>query len=247
MSTTDVFDALAAEEDRLDKILRSLDDSQWAVESECPGWTVADVVLHLAQTEEGVLATLEGRSTRIPVDGAATVDDAMDQWVDAQRGAPGRDVHARWNAARKSALDALRVADPQRPVAWAAAPLKPKTLATTRLSEHWIHATDIAYPLGIDLPDTDNLHHVAWLASRTLPFAFARAGRADPPPVRFELESPSGELWVFGPDDAECVVRGPAGRFLRIAARRLDPGDAPEVTATGERGVEVLELVRTYA
>jgi hypothetical protein len=40
-------------------------------------------------------------------------------------------------------------------------PLKPATLATTRLTEHWAHALDITGPLGIELPDTGRLRHVA--------------------------------------------------------------------------------------
>jgi uncharacterized protein (TIGR03084 family) len=247
MTTGDIFDDLEAEQDRLDSILRSLDDSHWAADSKCPGWSIADVILHLAQTEEGVLATIEGREAPIPVTGAATIDEAMAQWVEAQRGASGADVHARWDAARRDAVKAMRMADPNKPVAWAATPLKPKTLATTRLSEHWIHTLDVADPLGIEVEDTDNLHHIAWLAFRTLSFAFTRAGRDAPPSVRLELTSPSGEPWEFGSEDAEVAVRGPAGEFCRIAARRLDPADASQVTATGERGAEVLELVRTYA
>jgi uncharacterized protein (TIGR03084 family) len=247
MATGDIFDDLESEQDRLDAILRSLDDPQWATESKCPGWSVSDVVLHLAQTEEGVLATLEGREAPIPVSDAATIDEAMAQWVEAQRGASAPEVHARWDAARRDAVKALRTADPDTPVGWAATPLKPKTLATTRLSEHWIHTLDVADPLGIEVPDNDNLRHIAWLAFRTLSFAFTRAGRDVPPPVRLELTSPSGELWVFGSEGAEVIVRGPAGDFCRIAARRLDPADAPRVTASGERSAEVLELVRTYA
>ena len=61
------------------------------------------------------------------------------------------------------------------------APLKPATLATTRLAEHWAHALDIVEPLGIPFPDTDRLRHIAWLGHGTLPYAFglpaSRPGR----------------------------------------------------------------------
>ena len=243
----DVFEALEAQTDRLDEILSSLTDEQWAAESLCPGWSISDVVLHLAQTEEGVVSTINGTEIPIPIEGAANIDEAMEQWVRAQRGAPPAEVHARWDEARKTALAALRSADPGKHVVWAAAPLRPKTLATTRLSEHWIHTLDISEPLGIDNPDTDDLEHLAWLAVKTIPYAFMRAGRDDPPTVRAELTSPSGQLWSFGPEDAQCVIEGPAGRFVRISARRITPAEAPEVTARGEKAEDVLELVRNYA
>lgn len=242
----DVFDALEAQTDRLDEILRSLDEEQWAAPSLCPGWSVADVVLHLAQTEEGVVASIEGRDLP-PVPGATTVDEVMEHYVRTERGAAPADLHARWDRARRHALDTLKNADPDKPLRWVTNPLRPRTLATTRLSEHWIHTLDIAEPLGIDTPDTDDLENVAWLAVKTLPYAFARAGRDDAPTVRAELTAPSGATWVIGPQDAECVITGPASQFLRIAARRIAPEDAAEVKAEGKNARDVLDLVRTYA
>lgn len=244
---TDVFDALRAQTDRLDRILTSLGEEQWAEPSLCPGWDISDVVLHLAQTEEGVAATIARREMVIPTEGAATVDEAMERWVRAERGAPPEQLHARWDSARRTALDALRTADPAAAVPWAATPLRPKTLATTRLSEHWIHTMDIAEPLGIDNPDTDDIEHLAWVAVRSVPYAFARAGRSDPPSVRAELEAPSGDPWVLGPDDARCIVRGPATEFVRVAARRLSPADATHLAAEGPKADVVLDLLRTYA
>jgi hypothetical protein len=49
-----IFDDLAAEQDRLEKILAGLDEAQWGTASAAAGWTVADVVLHLAQSDEAV-------------------------------------------------------------------------------------------------------------------------------------------------------------------------------------------------
>ena len=51
-----IFDDLAAEQERLEKILFGLDEAQWMSPSGAEGWTIADVVLHLAQSEEGVAA-----------------------------------------------------------------------------------------------------------------------------------------------------------------------------------------------
>jgi uncharacterized protein (TIGR03084 family) len=167
-----IFDDLAAEHERLEAILAGLTDADWMTDSAAPGWSVADVVLHLAQTEEAVIATIGSSTGRVPPAPArqrpASVDKAMAQWVAAERAAPDV-VFARWRRARRTALDALRRADPHTRVAWAAAPLKPTVLATTRLAEHWAHTLDIVGPLDIDVPDTDRLRHIAWLAHRSLP------------------------------------------------------------------------------
>ena len=57
-SIEDVLNDLVAEYDRLERILSSLDDEQWLAPSGAPGWTVRDVVVHLAQTEEAVAVSL---------------------------------------------------------------------------------------------------------------------------------------------------------------------------------------------
>lgn len=243
----DVLEALAAEGDGLEDLLGSLSEESWARPSACRGWTISDVVLHLAQTEEAVVATLTGGTFDVPAGVAGNnVDEIMAAWVETQRGAPASEVLGRWATARRSALDALGEADPGRPVAWAAAPLKPRTLATTRLSEHWIHAQDIAEPLQADYPDSDRLWHIARLAHRTVPYSYARAGRDDPPSVRLELASPGGQRWTFGDADADVTVRGTASAFCRVAGRRLAPEEAG-LEGEGARVAELLALVRTYA
>ena len=52
--------ASEAEQDRLEEILTGLDGAQWAAPSAAAGWNITDVVLHLAQTEEAVAATVAG-------------------------------------------------------------------------------------------------------------------------------------------------------------------------------------------
>ena len=53
--------ALAAQQDELSSIVSSLDEAGWQHPSRCEGWSVADVVLHLAQTNEMAVASLQGR------------------------------------------------------------------------------------------------------------------------------------------------------------------------------------------
>jgi uncharacterized protein (TIGR03084 family) len=224
---------------------------------------VADVVLHLAQSEEFVLATLGapetgGRSTafgeagRAPDSGSAGIelrpgegiDAAMERLVQAERAEPAV-VLARWEAARLAALSALRAADPDVPVPWAATPLRPRTLATTRLAEHWAHGLDITGPLGLPYEDTARLWHIAWLGHRSLPYAYALAGEPAPE-VYAELTAPAGDTWRFGPSDAPTRVEGPAGDFCRVGARRLEPGRS-RLRVEGPAAGSVLSLLRNYA
>ena len=243
-----VFDDLAAEQERLEGILGGLDEAQWRSPSAAAGWTIADVVLHLAQSEESVVATVSSGDLRTGLGSAqgGTVDERVAELVRAERGSAPDVVFGRWQRARRAALDALRVADPDRPLGWVAGPVKPATLATTRLAEHWAHGLDITGPLGIEFPDTERLRHVAWLAHRTLPYAMTLAGE-QPAQVWCELTAPDGaSVWQFGPPDAESAIAGPAGDFCRVAARRLAPAES-RLTATGPHGATALRLLRTYA
>ena len=245
-----IVDDYVAEAKRLEGILGLLTTAQWLTQSGADGWSIADVVLHLALSDESVVASAGGASPRAgrALSEGATADEWAARAVDSARDTPAR-VVTRWRRARDGAVEALRAADPQAPLQWVGGPVKPGTLATTRLAEYWAHGLDITGPLGIDFPDTSRLRHIAWLAHRTLPYAFSRAGE-EPAAVRCSLTAPDGvTTWTFGPDDAESGISGPAGAFCRVAVQRLDPGApaASGLRATGPHGATALRVVRTYA
>jgi uncharacterized protein (TIGR03084 family) len=244
-ATLAIIDDLEDEQERLEAVLDGLDDPAWRSPSAAEGWSVADVVLHLAQTEDAVvwLATGGGTFDRPRLE-APGVDDAAERMVQAERAEPAV-VFERWKAGRRAALAALRGADPEEPIPWVTNSLKPATLATTRLAEHWAHGLDITGPLGAPYPDTDRLRHIAWLAHGTLPYAFALAGD-EAHPVHCELTGPGGDIWRYGPADADSAITGAAGAFCRVGAQRLTPEDSGLV-ATGPHGDAALRVLRTYA
>jgi uncharacterized protein (TIGR03084 family) len=244
-ATAAILDDLEAEQERLEAILDGLDDASWRSPSAADGWSVADVVLHLAQTEEAVVVSAAGGDgfDRLRT-GATGVDDAAERMVQAERAEP-RVVFERWKAGRRAAVAALRRADPQQPIPWVATRLKPATLATTRLAEHWAHGLDITGPLEAPFPDTDRLRHIAWLAHGTLPYAFGLAGE-EAHPVHCELTGPAGDTWRYGPTGADSTITGAAGAFCRVGAQRLAPEDS-DLVATGPNGAAALRVLRTYA
>ena len=114
-AVVDIFDDLVAEQDRLEAILASLDTAAWETESGAPGWTITDVVVHLAQTEEAVVATAPPLTTPTAARvGAATTRP----WT---RRSIGRCAPSGLNPARSSidgglpgGLPSLRCAPPIR-------------------------------------------------------------------------------------------------------------------------------------
>ena len=102
------------------------------------------------------------------------------------------------------------------------------------------------------LPEpTERLSHIARLAWRTVPYAFARAGRPEPGPVTFDLAAPDGDRWVFAaeataPATSVTTVRGDALDLCLVAGQRADAADTGLV-AEGPDAEGVLALVRTFA
>lgn len=251
-STADPVVALREEQDELVRRVEGLDDEELRRPSRCDGWTVADVLLHLAQTNELAVASVEGRPPEV-VDrmaaGAPTagsVDDLAGALVDAQRGEPA-EARDRYLASNDAQVAAFRSVDPAARVRWVAGELAARTLATTRLAETWIHSVDVAVAFGPEPEPTGRLWHVARLAWRTLPYAFSRAGRELSGPVAVELDAPDGGTWRFTSEQPPLtVVRGSAHELCTVAGQRAAAGDTGLV-AEGPDAASVLELVRTFA
>jgi len=248
-----VIAALADQQAELSGLLRAMDDADWRRPTPCDGWDVADVVLHLAQTNEMAIASIQGRlefllerltTGEAPV---TNVDDGAATMVEHERGASDQSVHIRWRDGADELRSLFERSDPHQRVTWVAGQLSIRTLATTRLSETWIHTGDVAIALDRDLPHTDRLRHIARLAWRTLPYAFERDHRVLSGPVAFELRGPHGDEWNFSPDEeARTTIRGDAVDLCMVAARRVEPSET-SLVGTGPDADAVLELVRTYA
>lgn len=252
----EILDVSARQHEELDGLVAGLDETGWALPSRCPEWSIADVLLHLAQTNEMTVASAQGRFTKEAaafgnaVETAppgARSDDLAGLAVAAQRGQPPKAVYERWRAASAAQAEALGACEAGTRLTWVVGELSALTLATTRLAEVWIHTGDVAAGLG-GQPDADErLRPIARLAWRTLPYAFAEAGRALSGPVALRLTAPDGSVWEFTPDEpAVTTITGPALDFCLVAARRADPSDTA-LTGTGPDVAAVLELVRTFA
>ncbi|HUY66760.1 MAG TPA: maleylpyruvate isomerase family mycothiol-dependent enzyme [Acidimicrobiales bacterium] len=245
--------ALTAQHAELAGLLAGLTEPDWHATTRCEGWDVADVVLHLAQTDEMAIASATGSYSEVIAGlapgwrDAASVDDGAASMVAGERGLPSAALAERWSSGAGRLVGVLDAMDLSTRVDWVAGELSARTLATTRLAETWIHAGDVAGAVGAELTATDRLRPIARLAWRTLPYAFTSAGRAGAGPVAFRLVSPDGDEWDFLPDGpAVTTISGPAADLCAVAARRVEP------SATSLRGVgpdveAVLALVRTYA
>jgi uncharacterized protein (TIGR03084 family) len=250
-TTDDVVAALAEQVDELRGLVGPLDEDGLATSSACDGWSVADVLLHLAQTNEVAVASVRGDLAAVAGQWgqarSGNVDEAAGDAVAAERGATGAEVRARWDRSARDMVAAFAAADPAARVEWVVGQMAARSLATTRIAETWIHTGDIAEGLGVDRAPADRIRHIVYLVHRTIPYAFSRAGREPAGAVRFEVTAPAGdETWAFGADDAATVVTGPALDLCRVAGQRATAAETALV-ATGPDGADVLALMRTFA
>jgi len=254
MQGDDVLKALAEQHAELDAMITGLTDEQWSRPSRCDGWSIADVLLHLVQTDEMALASVEGRFDEYINEAgkglppATTIDDSVAALVDKHRGAPGDEIAEQWRQGSTRLRDAFAATDPKARLTWVAGQMAARSLATTRLAECWIHTGDVAVGLGVPHPPTDRLWHILRLAWRTLPYAFGRDGKEMTGPVGFDLRSPSGEQWRFADESTPplTTITGDAAELAMVAARRVAPSET-SLHADGPDGADVLALIRTWA
>src|SRR3954454_14851770 len=106
----DTVDDLGAEQERLESLLARLTAEEWSSPSAAQGWSIADVVLHLARPERAVgMRVANAPRPALWERGDPALDDSGADAVSAER-ASGAEVFTRWKPARRDALAALRAA-----------------------------------------------------------------------------------------------------------------------------------------
>ncbi len=240
---------LRAESADLDSLVAGLPPEQWARETPAAGWTIAHQIAHLLWTDRVALLSVTDEPGFAAV--VATSIENTAGFVDAAAEElavmPPGDLLAEWRATRESLHDALLTVDQGRKLPWFGPPMRAASMATARLMETWAHGLDVADALGLDPEPTPRLRHVAHLGVRTRGFAYLVRG-LDPPeaPVRVELTGPGGELWTWGPDDADQRVLGPALDFCLLVTQRRHADDLALV-AVGADAEHWLTIAQAFA
>jgi uncharacterized protein (TIGR03084 family) len=242
---------LAAEQRALQDCVRPIDADDWLRPTPARGWDVRDTIAHLADTDEMAIATvLEGGAAPGALNAiaarAASGDDVTFQGVLRGRLSPGDEVLRWWEQTSARERAVLAALDPARRVDWGIG-MRASSLVSARLMETWAHGLDVRAALAAPPADTDRLAHVAWLATRALPYAFTVAQRPAPnAPLRVELRLPSGADWSYGPEDAADRITGDASEYCRVFVQRLARSDATTLVAEGTVAVAALEVARAF-
>jgi len=243
-----LLDELAAEQHGLQERLESIVADDWLRPTPARGWDVRDTISHLADTDEMAIATATGAPGSINERAAtaASGEDVTYQGVLHGRRRTGAQVLTWWESTVAAEHEMFLGLDPAARVPWGIG-MRPPSFVTARLMETWAHGLDVCAALGLEVHDTDRLAHVAWLATRALPYAYTVAGREPPAdPLRVELTLPSGAPWTMGPDDAANRITGSASEYCRVFVHRLTVADARAVHAEGPAAIDALAVARAY-
>jgi uncharacterized protein (TIGR03083 family) len=209
-------------------LLEQLEDDEWTLPTDLPGWDVKAVASHLAHLESE-LAGLPQEPVEVPE--APHVRNLLAQYTEvgpvARRGWPHDRIVAELRTAVETRTQQLRDDPPgdlsaTGPSFAALAGWSWETLLTNRPLDLWMHEQDIrravGRPGGLDTPGAA---HVAGVFARALPMVVGKRAQAGPgQSVVLRIDDPPA-----GASDVVAVEVGDDGR-----ARATTPPDQPTVT-----------------
>jgi len=244
----DAIGALTADGDELGRLLTGLDAKQWALPTPSIGWTIAHQIAHLAATFKmaGAAAAdptaFKAMTAQLGPDFDANVMAALGQYLSD----PPETLLARFKAELDASVEALAAVPAGQMVPWLVNPLPADVLASAGMMELFGHGQDVADALGVAPNRTDRIKYLVVFGVRTMSFGYLARGETPPDgEFRFELTSPSGEQWEFGPDDATQKITGPAVDFCLLVTRRRHRDDLA-MKAVGAEAEHWLDIAQAY-
>ncbi len=240
---------LAIEQQELDAVVANLDEAGWKTMTPSEGWDIKEQIRHLAYFDDRAKLS-------------ASNPEAFKQWFDemlqdlnAMRNhmeTTGKNLTAEetlkwWREERRALLEVLAKMDRKTRLPWYGPSLSAMSFATARLMETWAHGQDVVDALGIIRKPTKRLRHIAHLGVSTFGWSFANCKMEVPDtPVRVELTGPSGEIWSWGPEEAEDMVKGPAEDFCLVVVQRRHVADT-DLIINGETAQQWMSIAQAFA
>jgi len=239
---------LKNEYDALDDIVAKLDTAGWATKTYCDDWTIQEEIAHIAFFDgTAKLSVTEPEvfkaHAKAMFGGSAKEREKMErlQKVDPE------DLLTEWREERNALTEALSKLGPKDRLPWYGPSMSAKSFATARLMETWAHGQDVIDVTDATRTATDRIQHIAHIGVITFGWAFTNR-KMDVPttPVRIEINSPSGQLWTWGPEGAADSVTGSAEEFCLVVTQRRHYEDT-NLIVTGETAKSWMAIAQAFA
>jgi uncharacterized protein (TIGR03083 family) len=206
-----VVGVLSEEWGAIASLCSSLSDDDWELPTDCPGWSVRDVLSHIVGTERSLLGETPPKApNHTPPHVKNPLGAANEAWVASRRSLPGRQVLGEFRDVTSRRLKDMRSWPPSRFEEIVPSPVGNvpyREFMSVRVMDCWVHEQDIRVATGrrghVDGPGArialDRL-------SSALGFVVAKqAAAAEGTSVRFEV---TGE----GSMNIDIAVRDGRGR-----------------------------------
>lgn len=247
-----VVELLAEEWASIEDLCGGLIDTEWDTPTDCPGWTVRDLVSHMIGTERMLAGdSAPDAPSHVGAHVRNPIGEANEAWVDARRSVPGREVLAEFAEVTSSRLDQLRAMSPDDfdRVGFTPEGEGPyRTFMDIRLFDCWVHEQDIRRALDrpghLDGPIAER--SVGKIAAAAGYVVGKKAGAPEGATVVFEVHGPTaitvpvvveGRARVLdeAPSDPTVALRLDTTTYVALGCGRWD---AERALADGDVGVE---------
>jgi len=203
-----VLELLQGERAELLSLLGRLDSDAWSAATNCPGWSVKDIVAHVLGDDLGILARERDGFRGADSPRSSSWDDLVrfvnernEAWVAAWRRASPRLLTDQLAISGPALLDYCRRLDPDElggPVSWAGPQPAPNWLRVAReYTERWVHQQQIR-----DATDTPGLREARWMRplldtfAHSLPIALRSIDAPDGMAVALAATGEGGGRWI---------------------------------------------------
>jgi uncharacterized protein (TIGR03083 family) len=231
----DAIEAVRADRAALLEVCGRLTAQQWQATSGCPGWSIQDVVVHLANTFWAVVDL-----SRLPDTTGQPFERAQDAGVQARRGLTPDAVLADYEQVSTIALDRLAelaALDFELPLGEAGT-YPAAVLPSAYSFDHYTHIRADLFrprgPLDGEPPPSDELRMGPTLDWIEAALPQQNPAAATESTLKIQVTGTGARVITFGSGPARATIRSDAPAFVRWVTQR---GSWPElaVQATGDK------------
>lgn len=215
LADLDPFDIFDTEAARLDRHFSRLDEEGWNRPSRCAGWSVRDVLAHLAGEELYNHACLdgdiEGFSAMLGREGVTGGFDGFNDWcVRRRRDVPVEEVLREWRRANGETRERMRALGRDAELQTLAGPYPVGLQAFHYDSEYATHADDV----GASVSEDEAGERARWRAE-VAAFVLVEQG------AKAQVEMTAERVWVHVSGMSEQL---PVAAFVEATVGRLPDG-----------------------
>lgn len=215
-----------AETKALAGLLAPLSDAAFDEATQFKGWTLNDVMRHLHFWNRAAGLQLTDEAALVRLLGAIAGAGGMRAVERETVPEAGQALRAAWLRTAGEVADIFATSDPKARLKWAGPDMSARSSITARLMETWAHGQEVYDHLGVERVDHDRIKNIAHLGVQTFGWTYVVRRMEAPPVAPFvRLTAPSGDIWVWGQDDAVNSVTGSATEFCQVVTQVRNVGD----------------------